>query len=240
VTDAKGTVIVIPARAGSIRLPQKNVLPLAGKPLLCWTIDVALEAGVAERIVVSSDDPKVFRILGSYPTEVVGLRRAPELASATASSVDVVKDVVTRETKAGFPAHTVILLQPTSPLRTSADVKSALNIFRASRGPSVVSVCAVDHPVAWSGPINERGHFCAQGLQAKNQSLESRQDYRVNGAVYVASTETLWSLDSLFSDVLLPYVMPRERSVDIDEPFDLTVCRALLKDRLSGNETSGQ
>src|SRR5690554_30152 len=117
-TDAGKILMLIPARGGSKRLPRKNVLPLAGKPLICWTIETALATELDARIVVSSDDEEILDIARQYASKgVVAYRRPDEFATDTASTVDVVIDAIDSEKVQGHEPDTIILLQPTSPLR---------------------------------------------------------------------------------------------------------------------------
>ncbi|AZT84483.1 acylneuraminate cytidylyltransferase family protein [Marinobacter sp. NP-4(2019)] len=224
-------LVIIPARAGSRRLPRKNVLPLAGKPMICWTIEAALEANISTRIVVTSDDPEILKLLPHYPDTVIGVKRHPDLATDSAATIDVVRDVIAREERAGYHPDTIILLQPTSPLRQSEDIRNAVEIFRRGGGESVVSVCKVDHPLAWCGQVDSDGRLHGLDLKTPRRSQEYPADYRLNGAVYVAGMSTVKEHGSLFSDSLLACVMPRERSIDVDEELDFELSRLMLEKR---------
>lgn len=227
--DIGNVLIVIPARGGSKRLPRKNVLPLGGKPLICWTIDAALESGIEAQIVVTSDDADILDIARKYSAKsVVPHRRPDELGSDQAKTVDVVRDAIESQKRAGYPADTVILLQPTSPLRTGADIAAALELYRQGSGEhTVVSVCEVDHPTAWIGTIAPDNTLQGLDLSGK-RSQDYAREYRLNGALYVASVQTVLGRESLFTDELKAYVMPRNRSIDIDEREDFDFCSVLI------------
>ncbi|MCG2581559.1 MAG: acylneuraminate cytidylyltransferase family protein [Marinobacter sp.] len=235
-TDRDRNLVIIPARAGSRRLPRKNVLPLAGKPMICWTIEAALQANVSTKIVVTSDDPEVLNLLSQYPDNVIGVNRDPDLASDSASTFDVVRDVIAREEQAGSHPETIILLQPTSPLRQSEDIRNAVEIFRRGGGESVVSVCKVDHPLAWCGQVDPDGKLHGLNLKTPRRSQEYPADYRLNGAVYVVGVNTVKEHGSLFSDSLLACVMPREHSIDIDEEMDFELSRLMLEKRIAKSQ----
>jgi N-acylneuraminate cytidylyltransferase/CMP-N,N'-diacetyllegionaminic acid synthase len=233
--DCNRILVVIPARAGSRRLPRKNVLPLAGKPMICWTIEAAIKANVSDRIVVTSDDPEVLRLLTQYPESVVGVNRPAELASDSASTLDVVRDVITRERDAGYGPDAVVLLQPTSPLRQSQDIRNAVETYGRGNGESVVSVCEVDHPLAWCGQVAPDGSLQGLNLDMGRRSQDCPADYRLNGAVYVVGLHTIEKQSSLFSESLLAYIMPRARSVDVDEELDFELSRAILEKQVAGS-----
>lgn len=230
--DFGKTLVVIPARGGSKRLPRKNLLPLGGKPMICWTIDAALAANLGARILVTSDDEEILEIARQYqPKGVAARRRPPELATDTASTVDVLIDAVKAERQAGCNPETIVLLQPTSPLRNADDIREALERFRENgENNTVVTVCEVDHPTAWTGTIGDDCKLEGIDLSGK-RSQDYQKEYRLNGAVYVARVSMLFTTNSLFSESLIASVMPRERSLDIDDELTFKVCEAIF-DRL--------
>src|SRR5690554_5041719 len=227
--DTGDILVVIPARGGSKRLPRKNVLPLAGKPLICWTIEAALEAKLNARIMVTSDDDEILAIARQYGSQgVIAYKRPDELATDTASTTDVLIDAVKAEQAAGHDPKTLVLLQPTSPLRNAEDIRAALDVYREGGcEDTVVTVCEVDHPTAWVGTIGEGSRLVGIDLSGK-RSQDYRREYRLNGAVYVAGIAGLQENKGLFTYSLRASVMPRERSVDVDELLDFRVCEAVF------------
>ncbi|MDR9424086.1 MAG: acylneuraminate cytidylyltransferase family protein [Marinobacter sp.] len=227
--DLGRALIVIPARGGSKRLPRKNVLPLAGKPLICWTIEAALATRLDARIVVTSDDDEILNLAQKYAEQgVIAHHRPDELASDTATTADALIDAVRAESIAGSPPDTLILLQPTSPLRNADDILAAVQVFETTGcSDTVVSVCEVDHPTAWVGMIDDDSRFSGIDLSGK-RSQDYQKEYRLNGAVYVAQAEVLMDRQALLTDRLRASVMPRERSFDIDEGIDFKICEALI------------
>jgi N-acylneuraminate cytidylyltransferase/CMP-N,N'-diacetyllegionaminic acid synthase len=229
--DTGEILVVIPARGGSKRLPRKNVLPLGGKPLICWTIEVALEAELNARVMVTSDDEEILALARQYEGQGVSAYKRPdELATGAASTADVLIDAIKAEQAAGYDPKTLVLLQPTSPLRNSDDIRVALEVFREGGcEETVVTVCEVDHPTAWIGTIGEDSILEGIDLSGK-RSQDYGKEYRLNGAVYVAQTMHLLSSGSLFTDHLSASVMPRQRSMDIDESMDFRICESLISD----------
>lgn len=227
--DTGEILVVIPARGGSKRLPRKNVLPLAGKPLICWTIEAALEAKLKARIMVTSDDEEILAIAQQYQSKgVIAYKRPDELATDTASTADVLIDAVKVEQAAGHGPKTLVLLQPTSPLRTAEDILAALEIYRdGGCEDTVVTVCEVDHPTAWVGSVTTASIFTAV-LGKPKRSQDYEREYRLNGAVYVANVSNLLRDGVLMSARMFASIMPRSRSLDVDDQLDLQICEALL------------
>lgn len=223
-------LIVIPARGGSKRLPRKNVLPLAGKPLICWTIEAAIATGLDAQILVSSDDEEILSLASRYE-QVIVHKRPYELATDTADTTQVLLEATESERKKGRKYQFLILLQPTSPLRTERDILSSYQIFvNCGAMNSVVTVCEVDHPTAWAGSVDEHGSFIGAQLGTK-RSQDFAKEYRLNGAVYVANVDVLCESQSLFTENLFASIMPRDRSIDIDEKIDFLVCESLIEAR---------
>jgi N-acylneuraminate cytidylyltransferase/CMP-N,N'-diacetyllegionaminic acid synthase len=224
-TDTGDILVVIPARGGSKRLPRKNLLPLAGKPLICWTIEAALEAKLNARIMVTSDDDEILALARQYKSEgVVAHKRPAELATDTATTAEVLTNALKAEQSVGHDPKTLVLLQPTSPLRNADDIQAALEVFRKGGcKDTVVTVCEVDHPTAWVGTIREGSRLDGIDLSGK-RSQDYGKEYRLNGAVYVTRTALLLTKKTLFSDSLQASIMPRERSLDIDTRLEFQTC----------------
>lgn len=230
--NSSETLIIIPARGGSKRLPRKNVKPLAGKPLICWTIEAAIKAKLDAKIIVTSDDDEILGLADAYKSKGVYKRKRPDnLATDTASTVDAITDVIESEKELGNNPQTIILLQPTSPLRNEDDIRNAFLLYNDTEAHNyrntVVSVCEVEHPTAWVGRVDESMSFTGTELLNK-RSQDYEKEYRLNGAVYVASVGCIMRQKSLFSPELKASIMPRMRSMDIDEEIDFKVCEGLL------------
>jgi CMP-N,N'-diacetyllegionaminic acid synthase len=218
---------VIPARGGSKRLPRKNVLPLGGKPLIEWTISAAIASGVIHKTVVSSDDEEILSI--SRQSGVATRNRPDTLASDTASTVDVVLDVIEAEEEVGNYFDVVVLLQPTSPLRSAEDISKAYHVWLKNGESTLVSVCETDHPVEWCGEMTGDGYFAAPGIGSGRRSQEYSPSYRLNGAIYISPISLLKIFRGFFHAKPLGYIMSRTRSIDVDVGIDLELCEFMVK-----------
>lgn len=228
---AESSLALIPARAGSKRLPNKNLLPVAGKPLIAWTIEAALASGCFDRVLVSTDSEALADIAREHGAEVPFLRPA-ECSSDTASSMDVIRHALTwLEAESGVP-ETTTLLQPTSPLRTSDDIRAAFARFRDTGADSVVSVSEAEHSPLWSNTLPDDGSLAGflrpEVLGKRSQDLPTY--YRLNGAIYIARTASLLTQRSFLGMNSYAYVMPAERAVDIDHRADLLLADILLRE----------
>lgn len=218
---------VIAARGGSKGLPRKNVLPVGGKPLIAWTIEAARAARHVDRVVLSSDDAEIIAVAKEHDCDVPFVRSAA-LASDTASSVDVVLDAIERVP--GFDI--VVLLQPTSPLRSASDIDCTISRLVASGAPCCVTLRpASDHPY-WTFRIDATGRlagFCvpAEALPVRRQDLPPA--WCLNGAVYAARTEWFLRTRTFLSGDTVGFEMPAERSIDIDTPADFEFLRSVLE-----------
>lgn len=222
---AEVALAIIPARRGSKRLAGKNTRLFCGKPLLQWSIDVAQACTSIDRVLVTSDDPEVLAIARAAGVDYI-VERPAELASDTASSMDVVMHAVQAVESEGEQVGEVCLLQPTSPLRSVEDVDAAFALSRANDGASVVSVCELEHPHRWSAPLETDLTMAGfvQSLRAPASLY-----YRLNGAVYLASSERLKQAGTFLEDASLALKMPRERSVDIDDELGFVTAEAIRK-----------
>jgi len=221
---------IIPARSGSKGLKDKNIRDLNGKPLMAYTIEAARQSGLFEDVVVSTDCECYARVAVEHGARVPFLR-PDELATDTASSWDVVRDVVTKYQKIGKRFDTVALLQPTSPLRTSNDIIAGYNKMMEENANLVVSVCEVDHSPLWSNVLPENlslVNFLHPNLvNTPRQSLQTY--YRINGALYIIKTTHLMFTDNLYDDRSYGVVMSKKHSVDIDDEIDFLVAEAIMK-----------
>lgn len=220
---------IVTARSGSKRLPGKNVRDLCGKPLFVWSVLAGLNCPQIARTIVSTDSAEYQRIAIRAGADCPWLRD-PALAADEASSAEVVKDVLDRLGDTVDQYRALVLLQPTSPLRTSDDISGALALYESRNAPAVVSVSEAECPPAWMGQL------LADLVMDEFVPLEFRglrsQDlgdwYRLNGAVYVIGIEAFRREHGFKPQGTLAYVMPRERSVDVDTAFDFELAEFLM------------
>jgi len=229
------TLCVIPARGGSKGVPRKNIRPLAGRPLISYSIDVALQCwDLFHRIIVSTDDEEIAKVAREGGAEVPFLR-PPELAGDRTPTRPVLQHAVRWiEDRDGVKLNWICLLQPTAPLRNEADVRAALDIAQRGGCDSVISVVQVfaEHPVLMKKVVDGRlVPFCVEEVEGTR-----RQDYRPeafmrNGAIYISRRDVLMERDSIWGDVIHPYVMPQERSYSVDSMRDFLLVELAMQDR---------
>lgn len=225
---------LIPARAGSKGLPGKNLRPLAGKPLIVHTIGAARGSGVFDQILVSTDGEEIARVAEGAGADVPFLRPI-ELATDTARGIDVVHHAMAWLEEKGQLYDAIMLLQPTSPLRTGDDIREALDMFIERDAEAVVSVCEVDHHPWWCNTLPPDG--CLDGFVRPDLPYNRQQlpvYYRVNGAVYLARWGFIRERDGWYGPRTYAYVMPRIRSVDIDDEVDLMLAHVLMQEVSEG------
>ena len=222
---------LIPARGGSKRVPRKNLVTLAGKPLLAWTIDAALAAHRLGRLVLSTDDEEIAA-LGRRCGADLPFTRPPQLATDTATAHDVILHAVKTLAERGEQYDYVVVLQPTSPLRSHQDIDDAIALLLDKGADAVVSVCETDHPPEWSNTLPDdlsMQDFIRPGMR-NTRSQDLPTSYRLNGAIYIYSCARLLrdEIQEMEQDTFA-YIMPRLRSIDIDEEIDLEIAEALLQ-----------
>ena len=215
---------VIPARGGSKGVPGKNIRHVGGKPLIAWTIEAGQASKIIDRVVLSSDDLEIISVAQKHNCDVPFVRE-PQLAEDTTPTIDVVLDALNR-----YPAYEwVVLLQPTSPLRTSQDIDQAIERCVALKAPSCVSVCLAQESPYWMFTLKQDAHLTAL---LPNQAVTRRQDlppvYSLNGAIYVAKSEWLKCERKFLTSETVAYEMPVERSLDIDTESDFLKLKFLL------------
>ncbi len=219
----KRILAMIPARAGSKGIKNKNIIALCGKPLISYTITAAKESKYIDEVVVSTDSESIAAVARQYGASVPFLRPA-ELASDTAKTIDAVLHTVSM-----LPDYDIlVLLQPTQPLRTSADIDGAIETFFAQGQQALASVSEVDDHPLLIRQISQEGLLVNL---LNNSSTCRRQDmpayYRINGAIYINSCDYLTAQTS-FNDNPVPYIMAKSHSVDIDDIVDLSVAEFYL------------
>jgi N-acylneuraminate cytidylyltransferase/CMP-N,N'-diacetyllegionaminic acid synthase len=227
----KLVIAIIPARSGSIGLPGKNIKEMNGKPLIWYTINVAKKSKFIEKIIVSTDDKKIAIIAKSYGVEIPFMR-PKKLARDDSLAIDNYIFTIDRLNKK-FKYNIVefIVLQPTSPLRTSLDIDNAIRIFKEKKADSVISVSEAIHPPIWAKRTDSKGiliNYFNIKIGNKNRQ-EIEKAYMPNGAIFVFKFSLLKEKYSYYSDKTYPYIMPLERSIDIDSKLDFEFAEYLMK-----------
>ena len=225
---------IIPARGGSKSIPHKNIVLVAGKPLVAWTVQTALACPLLDRVIVSTDDPEIAGVARHYGAEVPFLRPS-ELAQDDTPGVEPILHAVRwSDENEGYRPDYVMVLQPPSPLRTREDIEAAMQLARERQADGVVSVCSVHQHPYWMKRITEDGWLT--DFLPLDSAYTCRQDlppvYALNGAIYLARREVLLERQTFYTDRTYGYIMPPERSLDIDTPWDLHLADLILKERM--------
>ncbi len=211
------TIAIIPARGGSKGIPRKNVLNVAGKPLIVWTIEDALEAEHVDGVFVSTDDDEIARV--SEQAGAVVIRRPTEIAGDLTPSESALLHVLDMvETRQG-PVDEVVFLQATSPIRTGKDIDAALELFREKQADSLVSVCAM-HIFIW---VEENGLARPTNYDYRSRPMRQVMDpvYRENGSIYIFRPSLLRAARCRLGGKIVMYKMHPDTNLDIDSKIDL-------------------
>lgn len=228
-------IAVITARGGSVRLPLKNVKPLNGKPLIAYIIKAARKSKYLRRVIVSTDHSRIKKVSLKYGAEVPFVR--PAGISGNCASLLVVQHAVKFvEQQERYPVDIVVTLQPTSPFCRSQDIDACIEMLLKNKAvQSVFSAACVHHRPEWMFELKRNNHvkLCMPGILKGKRIL--RQTYgkliSPNGAVYVTRREALFNNNVIISNKTLAYMMPRERSIDIDYESDLKLAEAIIKNK---------
>ena len=225
--EGKTFLAIIPARGGSKRLPKKNILDLAGKPLIAWSIESALKSKYIDKVIVSSDDDEILQISQSFGADII--KRPQELATDTSTSFDAIKHTINGTQLYDY----IVLLQPTSPLRNNKHIDESIQTLINKDADAIISVCEMDHSPLWSNTLPEDGsmnHFIRE--EVKNRRSQDLEDYyRLNGAIYICKTDLLLKEETFFiKENIYAYKMDRKSSIDIDEKIDFKLAEFFMED----------
>lgn len=224
----KSILAIIPARGGSKGIIKKNLRMLGGKPLIGYTIDAAKKSRMLDRIIVSTDDPEIAAFSRENGIGVV--IRPDSIAQDKSPITETIEHTLRAlgENENSFP-EIIVLLQPTSPLRTTEDIDRAVTQFLDTSPESLISVCESEHSPFWCFTIDS-GKL-APLFDRRNSELR-RQDlpktYRPNGAIYISTPGKIRMHSGFVMDNTAPFLMPANRSIDIDAPLDLLFAEFLL------------
>ena len=219
---------IIPARGGSKRLPNKNILNLSGKPMIAYSIEAGLNSKYINTVVVTSDSDEILQISKDYGANTI--KRPDYLSTDESSSFDAIQHTI----KAFEQYQYVILLQPTSPLRTSKDIDNAIELLEEKNADAIISVCEVDHPVQWATTLNDNLNLDSfiKNIDTK-RSQDQEKHYRLNGSIYISKTNELLKEKTFFlKENSYAYIMDKQNSIDIDDKVDFIIAKAILENNL--------
>ena len=219
---------IITARSGSKGLKDKNIKELCGKPLLAYSVECALGSGQFDKVFVSTDSQHYARIAEKYGADASFLRTA-ENSGDKSGSWDVVKEVIEKFEQKEYFYDNIMLLQPTSPLRTEEDICNCFALMEEKEANAVISVCEAEHSPLWCNTLPD--DLCMDNFQNEKYFGLPRQAlpmyYRLNGAVYLISREDL-DRYPMFRHRCYAYIMSHERSIDIDTEFDFKMAEFFM------------
>jgi CMP-N,N'-diacetyllegionaminic acid synthase len=232
-------IAIITARSGSKGLKNKNILPLAGKPLMAYSIEAAVQSGIFSTVMVSTDSQEYADIARKYGAEVPFLRSA-ETSSDNAGSWDAVKEVLSGyEKKLGRRFDTVCLLQPTSPLRIADDIIGGYREFEDKAADAVTAVCEVDHSPEWCMTLDDSlslQDFRKHTATVPRQKMDKY--FRLNGALFIRKIKYSDSGIQILDQNEFAYIMDKRRSVDIDTIEDFEYAEFLMKKYVEKEKSS--
>jgi CMP-N,N'-diacetyllegionaminic acid synthase len=226
---------IIPARGGSKGVPRKNIRVVAGEPLIAYSIRAATAMKhLLHRIVVSTEDEEIAQVARQYGAEIP-IMRPTELATDTAPSKPVLQHMLRYlEQQEQSKFDWVLLLQATALFRSAEDIESAIELAKAGDCDSVISVCQVyaEHPILMKRiENNQLLPYCIEEKEGTRRQDYQPAAYIRNGAIYLTKRDVLMEDNSIWGKVIRPYIMPAERSLNIDNELDLKLAQILLEEK---------
>lgn len=222
---------VICARGGSKRVPEKNLLHLNGNPLLDYTISEAQKSYIFDKIIVNSEDDRILEVARSCGSDLY--KRPDEYKSGKIFVIDVIREMM--RSLCWENDDEIAVLFPTVPLRTANDLKQSYQIFvENGRTYPVVSVCKYEYPIQTALFVDEEGYLepvFKEDYKKSTRHDDQQETYRANYAVVWNTVQNMFKQEKLIGVNAIPYYMPLDRSVDIDENYQVKVAELLLKDR---------
>ena len=224
----KTFLAVIPARGGSKGVPRKNIRMLAGKPLIAWTIDVAKQSAYLDRCIVSTEDTEIAAVAKKYGGDVPFMRPAELAADDTPGYMPIIHAMDS------LPNYDyAVILQVTSPLRTVEDIDRAIELCVDNDAPSCVSITKAEHSPYWMYKLDDKG-IMQPLIKLSFEEFYQRQKlppvHRLNGAMFVGKYDFVRANQGFLGDGVMGYIMPGERSYDIDSETDFRLCELLMQE----------
>ncbi len=228
-------VAVIPARAGSKGVSNKNLRELGGKPLIGWSIEAVRACFDIDRVILTTDSQEIANVGRHFGAEAPFIRPAELARDETPTISTVVHAVQWLEENESYFADFIMCIQPTSPLCATQDIQGAIDLLKATNAEGVVSVTLSESHPFWMKQLDLDGRVT--DFLEPPRSVHRRQDlpklYSLNGAIYLAQRDILVDLQTWYTPKTYGYIMPINRSLDINTPWDLYLADLILKDNLS-------
>lgn len=223
---------LIPARGGSKGIPDKNIYPLNDKPLIAYTIDAAKESSLINQCIVSTDSKTIADVAKQYQADVPFMR-PDELAADNSGAKEVIEHAIAYYKEQNIEFDFVVYLQPTSPLRTTEDIDTAIEMITNSDADSVVSVMDVPHQFGIESLMIENDGYVMAAVDKNSFRRQDKAKYvaRNGPAIVVTRPETLENFDTIYGKSVLSYKMPHDRSADIDQISDIAYIEWLISNK---------
>ena len=222
-------IAIIPARSGSKGLKDKNIIDLCGKPLIAYSIEAALETSLFDHVIVSTDSEHYAEIAQHYGAEV--MMRGEALSNDKATTFMVLEDILKNRLQESIDYF--VLLQPTSPLRTSKHITEAIEKFESKieHFDFLVSMKEAEHAKVLVNPIDDDESLKYFDTDFSNYRRQGYKDYSPNGPIFIAKPDSYLEQKHFFGAKALSYIMSAEDSVDIDGALDLVVAKEIISYR---------
>jgi len=233
--EGKRYLCVIPARCGSKRIPQKNIQNVASKPLIAWSIEAANQSLLLDKVIVSTDCKEIAEVAETFGADIPFIRPS-NIAGDTHNVVDAIIHAINFFEEKKDMYDYVMILQPTSPLRTTEDIDKAIRFLHLKNADAVVSVCESEISPRWIKPLPDTLEMSifSSDTSTRTRSQDLEKNYRLNGSIYIVDTIRIRKENNIYlKDNIYAHVMERFHSIDIDEPEDLLIAEALLQARQS-------
>jgi len=226
-------LIFIPARSGSKRIKNKNLKEFCGFPLIYWTIRSALKCNIKNTFIMVSTDSELIADEATSLGASVPFLRSTENSQDNSNVVDAVLEALQHQSLNELEVENIILLQPTSPLRLPRDIEKAFLEFNKEKLDSIISVCECSHPPYWSNTLPSDLSMI-DFLNYEKKEKDKRIYYRLNGSIYIIKKQVLQNSRNFFTPKnSKAFIMPKERSIDIDTCFDFEMAELLMNKILS-------
>ena len=228
------TIAIIPARGGSKGVPNKNIIEIDGKPLIEYTIETALAASKVDKVIVSSDSEDILNVARKFDGVAIH-KRLDALATDTSPITDTISNILKDESE---EYEAFMILQPTSPIRTSLQVDEAVELLSNNKhANSLISVTAMDdvHPARmyWKDNQDDLSTILGQYEETRRQDIPNA--YYRNGAIYITNVAAFLAKNSVMIKPSVGYEMPSSQLLNIDEPRDVLIAEVLIKEWKKGN-----
>lgn len=224
-------IAIIPARSGSKGLKNKNILPICDKPMLAYSIEAAVDSGLFERVILSTDSEHYGEIAKAYGAEVI--LRGEHVSNDTASTFMVLEDLFSR---IDLDFDYFMLLQPTSPMRNAGHIREACALFEAriAEYDFLASIQKAHHPAVLVRPVEEDRSLKHFDIDYANYRRQAYTDYSPNGAIYIAKPQQYLKQKHFYGKASLGYEMNSVDSADVDNAVDYELVCILMQKRLKG------